>query len=262
MLPQRRRNEQLGLERAAAEIATRFPSIEELVTLVAQLGKTAAANVEAELREHLSLRASFLLLGSMHGCSSFPVAARRLSARLGIDEVQASRDQIVVALIAAAQLVSISSTERKFGIRDLPYPVLARMLSDQNRRCGVCGAIFERETEREMTLDHRVPFRIGGNTLENLWLLCRICNRTKSDLIHISEDGRTWINNHVMLSRSRATAFWCMLRDGGCTYQHCATSPQTDAMMVVRHSNVGPWTRENCATRCSQHLTGFDAFRY
>ncbi|MBR4631670.1 MAG: HNH endonuclease [Treponema sp.] len=49
----------------------------------------------------------------------------------------------------------------------------------QNGICKTCGKHFELE---EMEADHITPWSQGGKTnLENCQMLCRECNRRKSD---------------------------------------------------------------------------------
>lgn len=47
---------------------------------------------------------------------------------------------------------------------------------DQDQ-CQRCGAISD------LTIDHKIPLNSGGdNSLENLWVLCNVCNQKKRDL--------------------------------------------------------------------------------
>ena len=56
---------------------------------------------------------------------------------------------------------------------------LADVAGDAQLACGYCGVSI---TLGEATKDHKVPVNMGGgNELENLHLVCRPCNRLKSD---------------------------------------------------------------------------------
>jgi hypothetical protein len=47
-------------------------------------------------------------------------------------------------------------------------------------RCQICGATAQDRVRLE--IDHRIPSSKGGETcVENLWTLCRTCNRGKRD---------------------------------------------------------------------------------
>ena len=63
--------------------------------------------------------------------------------------------------------------------RPLPELKLSRrtVLARDNYRCQYCGA-----SQKEMTIDHVIPRRLGGQaSWENLVCCCRRCNMKKSD---------------------------------------------------------------------------------
>lgn len=49
-------------------------------------------------------------------------------------------------------------------------------------RCCICGRTAK---ETKLEVDHKIPVSKGGtDSLDNLWTLCKDCNRGKSDLIY------------------------------------------------------------------------------
>jgi len=56
-------------------------------------------------------------------------------------------------------------------------------------RCAYC---FKRCTERNVTVDHKIPQHLGGdNSMENLVTACKPCNQRKG----IREEKRSYIYN-------------------------------------------------------------------
>lgn len=69
--------------------------------------------------------------------------------------------------------------ERYLSIRAFTKNQKARAYKRQNGICPVCGKHFEIE---QMEADHITPWSQGGHTTDdNLQMLCRDCNRRKSD---------------------------------------------------------------------------------
>jgi 5-methylcytosine-specific restriction endonuclease McrA len=55
------------------------------------------------------------------------------------------------------------------------------------QRCGYCLSP-QRITGTPMEIEHSVPERAGGLTIEaNLWLACKLCNDHKSDRLDASD---------------------------------------------------------------------------
>ncbi len=54
----------------------------------------------------------------------------------------------------------------------------------------MCGYCFKKCTERNMTVDHKIPQHMGGdNSMKNLVTACRSCNQKKG----IREDKASFI---------------------------------------------------------------------
>lgn len=55
-----------------------------------------------------------------------------------------------------------------------------RIRAKTHGRCAYCGIKLKR---RESTRDHMIPRSHGGqDTIENLWLCCRQCNKNKANM--------------------------------------------------------------------------------
>lgn len=82
--------------------------------------------------------------------------------------------------LCPAYFVSEINTETKSGrkrSRHIPNATLIRVARRDNNICQVCGRSL---LEREMEIDHIIPYSRGGTSEEsNLRITCRECNRKK-----------------------------------------------------------------------------------
>jgi hypothetical protein len=78
--------------------------------------------------------------------------------------------------------VQSGATETKDGRRDgrtIPRDVMLKVVRRDNH---VCQACHQYVPDNEVEFDHVIPYSRGGPmTVENIRLLCRACNRRKSD---------------------------------------------------------------------------------
>jgi hypothetical protein len=73
----------------------------------------------------------------------------------------------------------LSRNEKHLGLRAFPDDIALETYTKQEGICPHCGEFFD---FTEMEADHIVPWAKGGKTVrENCQMLCRHCNRTKSD---------------------------------------------------------------------------------
>ena len=73
----------------------------------------------------------------------------------------------------------LSGNERKLNIRAFSDNMKREAYERQNGICSKCGKHFEIE---QMEADHITPWSQGGKTnAKNCQMLCRECNRRKSD---------------------------------------------------------------------------------
>ncbi|QEE16338.2 HNH endonuclease [Promethearchaeum syntrophicum] len=85
-------------------------------------------------------------------------------------------------------------------LRTIPASVKCQVWERDDHRCVYCGSTVNLE------FDHIIPFSWGGsNSPENVQLLCRTCNRRKSDTL---TDGNTksLIRTHVKNQQNKKIA--------------------------------------------------------
>jgi hypothetical protein len=251
---------------ATREIRQLHPRLVDLLRVLAGLSGRSADEVSEELESHLAARICFLLLGELDGASSFEVIQRRLTRRLQRD----SKDMSDLVQALASTLVSIDSADlaQRSTLLDLPYPTRQKLLALQRGRCAICGWEFGRDLgtrtpyEAYATLDHRDPYRLGGDQLSNLRILCGLCNSVKEAAVHVGEQGRVWINNHVYGSPGRAAAFWAMARDSRCRIDLCDETARSSRLFAQRIRGSGPLILDNLTVRCSTHADQLEAIPY
>ena len=73
----------------------------------------------------------------------------------------------------------LSGKEKYLNLRAFSKAMKLAAYAKQNHKCKMCGKVFELE---EMEGDHITPWSAGGKTTaENCQMLCKACNRTKSN---------------------------------------------------------------------------------
>ncbi|MBO7153039.1 MAG: HNH endonuclease, partial [Lentisphaeria bacterium] len=74
----------------------------------------------------------------------------------------------------------LTRQEKYLSVRAFDNRMKRAAYERQNGICSKCGKHFEIE---QMEADHITPWSAGGKTLaENCQMLCRDCNRRKSDI--------------------------------------------------------------------------------
>lgn len=65
---------------------------------------------------------------------------------------------------------------------------ISDLYEKQNGQCAICGCVFTETGEHRFQIDHIIPLKprgavkpVGTNNPDNLQLLCRTCNRSKSN---------------------------------------------------------------------------------
>jgi 5-methylcytosine-specific restriction endonuclease McrA len=255
------------LPAAVNEILDLKPQLGDLLELLSELtGRSVDENMR-EIQEHVAARVFFLLLGDISDAPNFEILSGRISRRLGIPASQIT--SLVEALVQALLNTGASEVGRRRSVRDLPYTSRRELYERQGHRCAVCGWDFRgvpgvdrTEAEAKATLDHVVSYRLGGDYMTNLSIVCGLCNSVKGASIHVGEHGRVWIGNHVYWASERTAAFWTFLRDRRCRRPTCARDASTARLYAVRWENRGPWTLDNLITSCEEHRRVADAVRY
>jgi len=253
------------LPAAAQEVLRLQPNIDGLLSLLAQITSRPVSELESELKTHLAARICFVLLGEVETATNYDVIVRRLAARLGTPHaIEPLTDAVARTLI----FLDSAGDGRRLGLADLPYPIRRELFMRQGYRCAVCGWKFSGPApvsgskERAPTLDHRIPHRIGGEQIENLWILCALCNSIKEATIHVGEHGRIWSNNYVYSPRLRPVAFWTIMRERFCRESSCNAGPNGIRLYVERIHHRGAWVLDNCTVRCSLHVTPSESIDY
>ena len=73
----------------------------------------------------------------------------------------------------------LSGEEKELSLRAFDDSDKRSIYEAQEGTCPLCGKHFEYE---EMEGDHKVPWSVGGKTkIWNLWMLCKTCNKQKSN---------------------------------------------------------------------------------
>ena len=79
----------------------------------------------------------------------------------------------------------------EYHLRTIPAAVKSYVWHRDGQRCVYCGS------NENLEYDHIIPFSWGGsNSPENVQLLCRTCNRRKSDNLNYGKT-RSMILNHL-----------------------------------------------------------------
>ncbi len=243
------------------------PSDGELIELLSALSGVGEEQIAGELKTHLATRVCFLLMGELVDAPNFDVAQLRLAGRVGTDRTRIAH--LTKALARCTRTMAASTVTRRLSLTDLPYPVRKDLQSRQNHRCAVCGLGFRNPVpagrtpeECNPSLDHVVPHRLGGDSLDNLQILCSLCNGAKSATLHIGEHGRVWIDNFVYGDSPRLVAFWTLARRKTCAYRGCGIGALESRLFVARIGDRGPWVVDNCEVRCSEHHVGTTLLSY
>jgi 5-methylcytosine-specific restriction endonuclease McrA len=117
------------------------------------------------------------------------------------------------------------------GRRQYPRAFRLLLLARANGRCEVCGAP---QADRNLQIDHRIPFEIdpGSGELvpDEYQMLCGSCNRTKSRTCET--DCPNWQARDPEVCR---TCMWASPDD----YQHIATIPRRQVTLTWVGDDVG-----------------------
>lgn len=154
---------------------------------------------------------------------------------------------------------------RKASISDLRQQIglYKRIRESQNHRCAACGANLNSTQE---TLDHVIPWRLGGDPAEgaNWQILCEICNSGKSDLltsfmlpeyfnwIYTEKTGQSVEYSIGMISRR--TRYLALSASPKCSVPGCPATAATAQLYVVRQSEHGLSVFDHLEVLCEQHV--------
>ena len=113
------------------------------------------------------------LYNEFKGGSYDPASLERETARLMADDDVQRKSGIYEYLLSGGE------REKALSIRTFTDSQRRAAFEKQGGVCAKCGRTFAFE---EMEGDHIIPWSKGGRTIpENLQMLCKLCNATKSD---------------------------------------------------------------------------------
>jgi hypothetical protein len=112
----------------------------------------------------------------------------------------------------------------RFGGRlVLPKKLKSELATRDGVRCSICAHPYELN---DLTIDHRVPYRIGGEPRDHagFMLVCRACQRAKS---WCCEHCPNWASADAAVCASCAWAY-------PAKHEHVATVPQRQVIVTFR----------------------------
>jgi hypothetical protein len=255
------------LQKALDELRALYPNVQDLIAALSQVCGRGQDEMEEEIAFHISLRTLFLLLGHVESAPNYRAAQHRLARCLGHSEADLHALSAAIANVRLSLRGAEGATQA--GVADLSYVERQRLLRRQGSRCAVCGWPFESSDmehrspqQAQVTLDHVIPFRLGGDGFPNLRLVCGLCNSIKQAKLHVGEQGLVWTNNYIYWPRRKTVAFWTFERDLGCRVSDCTIGPATGRLFAVRRGDRGPWSFDNCTTVCETHADGLQFVEY
>lgn len=140
-------------------------------------------------------------------------------------------------------------------LRQQDPSVFRRLLAEQDARCAVCGRSYQ--GKYEFHLDHIVPWRLGGNAIWNLQLLCSDCNRGKRDTISAMQYPayHNWCYGDTapLKSATLQTRYVRLAMSAECSTPGCSSGPREQELRVARRLESGLWVLDNLRVLCGAH---------
>jgi 5-methylcytosine-specific restriction endonuclease McrA len=248
------------LPEGVVEIQKHYPDVDALVAAVSRLSGRSEESLIREFCAVLATRIFFLLLDEAGKSTNFDHAVRRVAARLGVPVEQAVS---IVRHVGATQAnIRNATAAPKLSLSSLPYYERSRLIRTQNGRCAICGWKFSdrHDPERVPTLDHTVPYRLGGEQGSNLQVLCALCNRKKGAWLLAADRGRLWLDNYVYFSDSKSSVCWAFIRDGACRI--CEMPPSRGRLFAQLRNPLGEPCLDNVESMCENHLNADHVVAY
>jgi 5-methylcytosine-specific restriction endonuclease McrA len=129
---------------------------------------------------------------------------------------------------------------------------LLQLEKSQLHRCALCGTVLVRASEPQV--DHIVPLALGGgNSIDNLQLLCRRCNQGKAGVLG-------WIvGAQYVKARMDYRMRYCVLAraHGRCEADGCHVSARTATirpMLRISRARGGRPIFDNLMALCETHV--------
>lgn len=195
----------------------------------------------------------------VRGSSTEPVKPA-ISAFLRALGVTPSEELVEVLKAIADQYVDSGTRagrNRKWTISVLRArrpDVYASLRSRQRDRCALCGVPFDEVME---TLDHIIPWRVGGDRTENYQLLCELCNNSKAHFFSALQaaEATAWVYGDTLTSRSPTGIgrYVALAWYRGCQSSGCTARPDSARLFVYGGRADGLPTGGNLAVVCDAH---------
>lgn len=129
-------------------------------------------------------------------------------------------------------------------VRSRHTTVFNGLMLGQGHRCAYCGYSFA-EIPGEQTLDHIIPFRLGGDHMcgSNWQILCKTCNWKKKDMLSIFQHRvandwiyhlQRWTPEQEDRTGKKRIEFAVILRDKKC--KQCESGPTEKQLFAINET--------------------------
>lgn len=183
--------------------------------------------------------------------------------RMGIP----TRDLLIDVLVAICDQYrstdrnqNIFSHVKKFRMRDVRAQrgIYALLQKRQSGRCATCGDLL---SDIKETLDHIVPWRLGGDPLDgsNWQILCELCNGGKSHFISILQDAiaLNWLyGKEITVGGPMAPAarYMALRQNRKCQVDNCQADAESARLIVAMQDPAGLHLMHNLQVLCDRHF--------
>jgi hypothetical protein len=235
----------------------RCDSISEFRNLVAIAGEHGATYLDFAYCA-IALRRLLYMIPDFSPEASYNVRRRTAEAYLLQSGITFDESDLEWVLEIGNALTANQEYLQKTGWGELHFSTRHELLEKQNWRCLVCGCTLslgpDQDLSRKPEIDHALPFRIGGNSLKNLRVLCHACNNIKSDDLASFSTSAVCLNNFLKENRLgylQRVTFWTFVRDNSaCQRDSCKRTSHVAQLFMEKKSALGRYVFDNCRTVC------------
>ncbi|MEV3985621.1 HNH endonuclease signature motif containing protein [Nonomuraea sp. NPDC049758] len=153
----------------------------------------------------------------------------------------------------------VFSNAGKYGLRDVRAQrgMYQKLEKRQNGRCSACGEHLRNVTE---SLDHIVPWRLGGDPLDgsNWQILCEPCNGGKGSLISMLQHqaAHNWLYGQTISTGGhigREVRYMALRQTPQCEAHPCTANAESNRLVVSLRDPEGLDVIDNLQVLCDQH---------